>query len=273
MYIPANMSCFWQANRPGIRELLNDKAKKQVDYCLKLGVNVISYATGREVSDRLDGPSIATSDVSSSAREIVIPKLAHGGGADDAPNAWLNILRRARLDLKQPFKAEQMFVALDRDSLAQFPMVFMHGRESFSFTEAEREVLREYLQDGFLFADAICASPKFAESFRAEVKRIFPNQNIRLERLPPEHILFSAELGGYDLQTVTIRRPTETGISSRKSVPQLEGLTINGRLALIFSPYDLSCAMENSTASTCEGYSKEDASKIGVNILLYVLSQ
>jgi len=273
IYVPANLSCYWQANRRGIREQLNAESLAKVDYCVQLGVNVVSYATGKEVSDRLDGPQLVASDAGSSARELLIPKLIHGGGADVAPNAWSNVLRQARVDLKQPFRAEQFLVEITPDTLAEFPMVFMHGRDSFSFTPQERQTLRDYLQDGFLFADAICASRKFAESFRNEMQAIFPEPEIELQRLPPEHVLFTQQLGGYDLQSVTIRRPAPGGATSRQTIPQLEGLVIDGRLAVIFSPYDLSCAMENASASTCEGYTREDAARIGVNILLYVLNQ
>jgi hypothetical protein len=45
----------------------------------------------------------------------------------------------------------------------------------------------------------------------------------------------------------------------------------DGRVAAVLSPYDLSCAMENAAASQCVGYSKDDASKIAVNVVLYAL--
>ena len=44
-------------------------------------------------------------------------------------------------------------------------------------------------------------------------------------------------------------------------------------MPLSFSPHDLSCAMENASGSQCKGYSKGDAAKIGVNVILYALLQ
>ncbi len=275
VYVPSNMSCYWQADRPGVRERLNQQTNQDIDYCLKLAINTIAYATGREVRPRLDAPRVVeTGTGGQSTYELVIPKLVHGGGSNDAPNAWENILRRAKLDLKQEFRTEQVMIRPTVGSLGQYPMVFMHGRNEFTFAAEEREALRDYLlQDGFLFADSVCASTAFAESFRREMQLIFPEAEISLERLPPEHVMFTERLGGYDLSSVTIRRPGASGVVVRTSVPQLEGITIDNRLVVVFSPYDLSCAMENSSASTCEGYDKDDASRIGVNILLYVLFQ
>jgi hypothetical protein len=57
------------------------------------------------------------------------------------------------------------------------------------------------------------------------------------------------------------------------AAPVLEVLEIEGRLAVIFSPFDISCAMENTPSLECKGYIKEDAAKIGVNVLLYALQQ
>ena len=58
-----------------------------------------------------------------------------------------------------------------------------------------------------------------------------------------------------------------------KTEPFLEGLRIDGRLAVIFSPYDMSCALENHASMECKGYTKEDAARLGLNIVLYALQQ
>ena len=58
-----------------------------------------------------------------------------------------------------------------------------------------------------------------------------------------------------------------------KIQPYLEGLEIDGRFAVIFSPYDISCAMENHASLECKGYVKQDAARLGINILLYALQR
>ena len=44
------------------------------------------------------------------------------------------------------------------------------------------------------------------------------------------------------------------------------------RWAVIFSPYDLSCALEKQNSLECTGYSRDDAEKIALNVLLYSLN-
>ena len=94
---------------------------------------------------------------------------------------------------------------LTSESLYEYPILFMHGRRSFRWTAPERKALADYIENGgFLFADAICASPQFADAFRREMEAIFPGQ--KLERIPANHPLFSDEYGGFDLARVTLER-------------------------------------------------------------------
>jgi hypothetical protein len=52
--------------------------------------------------------------------------------------------------------------------------------------------------------------------------------------------------------------------------PQLESIKIDDRHAIIFPPYDLSCALEGP-APQCEGYARKDAARISLNVLLYAI--
>jgi hypothetical protein len=183
--------------------------------------------------------------------------------------------------------ADQLKIRVDNDvhdlsltdgSLFNFSIVFMHGRHSFRFTPAERKQLRAYLErGGVLFADSICSSKEFTNAFRNEMKVLFPEQP--LKRIPVKHPLFTTELGGYDLSTVARRQPEshEPGapmkVKELKVEPDLEGVMLDDRYAVIFSSFDLSCALESHDTLECEGYTRKDAARIGLNVLLYGLHQ
>lgn len=280
VYCRRSFSCHWQMNRPRAAEMLPRKAADQIEYATQLGVNVVSYATGRQLRDKLDLPSADIESVKVLAnRALVLPKLMHGGGSDDAPNAWRRMLERAssiglRIDMTKKMVPAKLA------SLADHPFVFMHGRTSFRFSDEEREALRKYLDGGnrgFLFCDSICTNSAFAKSLRNEMKTIFPEYP--LEKISADHPIWSDGddgFGGYSIKSVTISKPdrdAEGGFEKRQVTPQLEGIEINGRLAVVFSPYDISCALENATVSQCEGYTREDATKICINILLYRLNR
>jgi hypothetical protein len=54
-----------------------------------------------------------------------------------------------------------------------------------------------------------------------------------------------------------------------KDFPQLEGVKINGHWAIIYSKYDIGCALERHSGLDCKGYSYESALKIAANIVIY----
>src|SRR5947208_10411640 len=152
----------------------------------------------------------------------------------------------------------------------------MHGRRAFRFSAAERKALKEYLDNGgFLFADAICASKEFAAALREEMKAIYPDA--QFTRIPTSHPLFSDEFHGFTLSSVELRDPqirAENDPLTAKLVrttPLLEGLEIDGRIAVILSPYDISCALEKGASLDCTGYVPADAARNDANGLLYAL--
>src|SRR5690606_12902626 len=97
--------------------------------------------------------------------------------------------------------------------------------------------------------------------------------------IPANHEMFTRQFGGFDLGNVTRRIPqARTGDGRAESMvqrgpPQLEGIQVgeNGRFAVIFSPYDLSCALEKHDSVECEGYVRDDAERIAINAMLYSL--
>jgi hypothetical protein len=58
----------------------------------------------------------------------------------------------------------------------------------------------------------------------------------------------------------------------QKVAPELEGVEIDGRMAVVFSPYDISCALEQHEALQCRGYTRADAARIALNVFLYALA-
>jgi hypothetical protein len=187
-------------------------------------------------------------------------------------------LRVIRSETGLSISTGQQLLAPDDSRLLDHPISFIHGRRDFRFSERERRGLATYLRrGGFLFGDSICASEQFAGAFRREVKAAIPEA--QFVRIAENHPIFSRELRGYDLSQVTLQDPqTRTSGDPLKSKlvrvkPFLEGVEIDGRLAVVFSPYDISCAMENHASLECKGYIKTDAVRIGLNIVLFALQQ
>ena len=129
-----------------------------------------------------------------------------------------------------------------------------------------------------LMADSICASRAFTESFRREMAAIFPNR--KLERIPAgrsavEHDLRRVRPADRLAPRPGNGRPRGGPLEAaiHKVPPDLEGIKFGDRWGVVFSPYDLSCALEKRDSLECRGYTREDAARIGLNVVLYSLQQ
>jgi hypothetical protein len=54
--------------------------------------------------------------------------------------------------------------------------------------------------------------------------------------------------------------------------PFLEGVKYEGRWVILYSKYDIGCALERHTANDCVGYDHASAIKIASAAVLYMMS-
>jgi hypothetical protein len=280
VYCPRSLSCYWELGHPYRETEYPAKVKAEIEQVMRIGGNVLAYATSRELKEKLDRPQLAISRVGgrSPRGALVMPKLTHGGGSDDAPAALNNLLTIMERQLQMRVDYDKRLIAPTDPKLFDYPILFMHGRRAFRFSPAERKALKDYLdRGGFLFADAICGNKEFASSLRDELKTIYPDA--AFSRIPPSHPMFSDEFHGFSLPSVMLRDPQlrvgDDPLAARlvKTTPLLEGLELDGRFAVILSPYDISCALEKGASMECKGYIPQDAARIGANVLLFALQQ
>jgi hypothetical protein len=282
VFCESDLSCYWELYGRGRLEGLPEQVKARLDDANTIGLNVLAYATNREPKGKeeawaaLDSPELEGLEGRSVIR---IAKLVHGGGANDAPGALANLIRTASQgELKLQMDARQYDLRASDPNLKRFIFAFMHGRHDFRFTPEERENLRKFLENGgTLLADSICASKEFADAFRREMALVLSER--RLERIPVDDPIFHEVGGKYDIAQVTRREPAAAAqadqpLRSRvqKVPPELEGIRVEDRWAVIFSPYDISCALEQHEALQCRGYTREDAARIALNVLKYALA-
>lgn len=280
IYCPDNLSCYWELARPGRGRKFPDEVQRAINAAQTLGVNVLAYATNRELKFKDEIPTEAESHPIGNdlvRGQIRVAKLQHPGGCDAAPVAVSNLMRAAAANLGAPTDAEVKLIRLTDPALFNHNLVFMHGRNAFSLSANERKALRTFVErGGTLVADAICSSDAFSESFRREMAAVFPDHP--LGPIPADHAMFSPQFGGADLKQLRRRDPQagagdrlETAV--RQVQPDLEGVRLGERYGVIFSRYDISCALESHESLECKGYVREDASRLGLNLLLYALHQ
>jgi hypothetical protein len=280
VYCPKNLGCYWELARPDREPRYSAPVQAEIDAARSVGINVLAYATNRELKYKLEIPPLvegATQANKFDRAKLYVAKLRHLGGWNVAPAALPNLMKVITQQTGLRISTDERALSLADPRLFDYPLVFMHGRSAFQFSPEERKQLRTFIErGGVLFADATCSNREFAESFRKEMKLIFPDH--ALAPIAVSHPMFSTNFGGFDLKKVGRREPRlrEAGgmrSAIRQVEPELEGLQMGGAYAVIFSPYDLSCALERHESLECAGYIREDAARIGLNVVLYALQE
>jgi Domain of unknown function (DUF4159) len=162
-----------------------------------------------------------------------------------------------------------------------YRFLYMHGRNAFTEKKEDLKKLRFNLKTGgTLLADACCGSKAFDESFRKFVEALFGDDKLKLEPIPPGDELFGKELNGEAIRTVRCRRvPAKSGrVSDYQSVPPaLEGVKVKGRWVVIYSRFDLGCALDQGrgrhTSPDCLSHDYASAVRLGRAAVLYALKR
>jgi hypothetical protein len=277
-------SCYWELSAGFGRDgKLPMEVQADVNTALALGNNVLAYATGRKVKFKEDVQVDSKSRANNTLGRVLleIPQLRHSGGWNAAPDALVTLQRELNQHAGVVVPTDRLEIDLLDPKLSDYHMLFMHGRNSFTFTDKQREKLREFVEKGgTILADAVCGSAPFRDAFRKEMAEIFKER--KLSAIPDDHKLFTTAYGGFDLKNkVKLRLPPRERVpgqplkpEERDTTPELEGITFeDGRYGVIFSPYDLSCALEGHENVKCPGYSRPDAARIGINVVLYSLHE
>jgi hypothetical protein len=150
-------------------------------------------------------------------------------------------------------------VKLASRDVFKHPFLIMTGEGAYTLPEEERKNLADYLKaGGFLLASAGCSSQDWDRAFRREIAQVLPDHP--LKPLDFSHPVFHTvkDIGAFEMK-------------HGNSKP-LEGIEIEGRLAVIYSSDGLNDTAHVSGCCCCGGNEIRNAIDVNVNILAYVLT-
>jgi len=270
VYSPKPLAGWWEANQHA----------KGTDgaYAFQLGANIVAYATGKEPPK----PRGTQVDIVGSGSESKLPRghlkvaqLEHPGERHSGAGVMRNLMAHMRKAMGVDVALQTEKLKLGDKELLNYKFVYMHGKGEFAHDEKELKLLKANLEhgNGLLFADACCGSKAFDASFRKMIKTMFGKE---MEPIGRKDDLYGADLNGTAIEEVKCRRERSTGDKARgydTVKPALEGIKVGGRWVVIYSPYDIGCALEKHASTDCLGHDHDSALRLGSAVILYTLQR
>jgi Domain of unknown function (DUF4159) len=262
------MSCYWESNR-------DDGPTKQA---FRLGENLVAYATGRTPPM----PRLSDIQIAGAEKELKIaPKrgffrvgqIRISGDEQKwlpAPKAMRNLMEHVHDTHGLDVELRTGPGVSDPERLRNTKFLYMHGKDEIRLDEKQMKELRFNLSNGgLLLADACCGNDAFDKAFRKFAQELFPKEKLVLLSTDPMNRdpLYTGE--GEALSRSTIKCRTKASGPMGSMEPHLEGIMLAGRWVVLYSKYDLGCALERNTAADCRGYDHASALRIATAAVLY----
>ena len=195
------------------------------------------------------GAAFAVLFLSRGLEPVIINKLERRGTNDwnNDPYDVKHLVEYISSRFQKPKQWRIVSLKSDVDFLLRVPILYINGHHALDFNAEEKAKLKEYVErGGTIFGMACCGKKPFDVSFRALVAELWPEAPF--EALAKTHPIYSNP------------RP----LLSR---PKLLGLHLGGgqgRLGVIYSPYDFCCRWHKG------GTRAKPAFDVGTNLFFYV---
>jgi hypothetical protein len=189
--------------------------------------------------------------------------MKYGGGGDyyANPTALPNLISFCNTNLGTSISKETPYVEVGSPDLFLYPYIHMTGHGNVVFSSQEAENLRTYLSGGgFLHIDDNFGMDEF---IRVELKKVFPNNE--LVEIPFDHAIFHQK---YDFNGL----PKIHEHGGKR--PQAFAIIVDGRIVCLYTyETDLSDGWEDQEVHSDPENKRQEALKMGANILMYAFMQ
>jgi len=264
IFSPIDLNCGWDVvNNPIEGGILYHQ-----DDAVRLGVNIITATLANLQYARAWGAEKIFHQQGAKTRDqLVIAQVVHDGDWDPTPHALPNLMKYIQKNTTLNVQFKRATADLAGVEVFKHPVLYMTGLRDFKLTTDQVARLRNYLQSGgVLVADAAAGRKAFDVAFRREIKRVLPKGELKPISL--ESTIYQTP---YRVRAVDYSELVKSQDPSLNA-PTLRGITIDGQLGVIYSPFSLSNGWEQLAFAYNRGYADSDALRLGVNIFAYALT-
>lgn len=192
---------------------------------------------------------------------LTLARLQYDGGGDwyNDPDVLPNLAKQINERTTLKVNETQAIVRVADPKIFSYPFVYMTGHGRIRFSEDDIKNLRRYLENGgFLYADDDYGMDK---SFREEIKKVFPDSPLVEVPFgnPIFHIFYNFPKG---LPKIHEHYP---------GPPKGYAIFHQGRM-VVFYTYNTNISDGWTPNHNDPPLKREEAFKMGINIVLYALS-
>jgi hypothetical protein len=256
---------WWQLQEPGGHEPF-----------YQLADNIFLYAVDQKNLKEKGKTYLVDADPAIKAdRHVKVARLQYDGNWNPEPAGWSRL--SAALHNSAHIDLDVVPVNLGKASSgsaavtigADIRIAHLTGTTRFQLPPAAHDQLKAFVAGGgTLIVDAAGGSSEFASCAERELKSIFGSDadSGLAQPLSDSSPIFT--LSGHVITAFDYRSYTRKLFGAVKG-PQIRAITINGRLAVFYSRYDLSAGMVGEPRDGIVGYDPDTATAIMRNLVLF----
>ena len=265
IYSPVDLNCGWDVVK---NPIVGETMMYHQDDALRLGVNIVATVLANFEYARAWGTQKIYPQQDTKTRgQLVIAQVSHEGDWDPTPHALPSLMKHIQANTTIDVQFKRDVTDLANVYVSKHPVLYMTGLRDFKLTKTQVTRLRSYLGNGgVLIADAAAGRAAFDSAFRREIKRVLPMAGLKV--LAGESPLYQMP---NKIQAVDYTSLVKTR-NPKLNAPMLEGITVNGQLAVIYSQMSLSNGWEKLAYAYNRGYADSDSIRLGVNVFAYALT-
>ncbi len=235
----------------------------------QLGVNILTYATSMRAWAQNSVHSMQFKNREEVASDFFTMGQIKYDGVWKTRHAGISaLLQSFNQRTGVPVKFGLRDLKLTDEALFNTPVIYMTGHEYFELKPQEISALRVYLETGgILLAESCCGRKGFDYAFRQVMRQTLPDRALR--PISTETDLFRSP---NDVQWVGVTPALMQDLGAAGIMPRMEGVEIDGRHAVIYSPLGLAGGWEMSPSPYARSYDPVGATKLGENLLMYSIT-
>ena len=121
-----------------------------------------------------------------------------------------------------------------------------------------------------IFADSGGGHQKFTDAFDVLVQKLVPNG--KFVDLPANSSIITGSVAGGINTSHVVYRKFYVDSHRKRTTPDLQGVKVNGRWVIVFSPWDITSGLLGTKTWGINGYVSASAQALARNIICYAIA-